>query len=291
MKTYTISLLLQSRSNDSTALTEALEQFRSYCSTAATQAAVEQVKVRTDVITKNGTVLRGGLTPFLSTPLKSDKDEIIRLIHESIDNTLRQFDIPTGEPSVRTALYRIVPAAEVPLQKNNIGTMKRLLKNGKVSLGETTASRGKGSNDRFVFRFSFEGISFAETILSLLRSAPETDQFSVVHSVLSAGWSSIPPSATGHSLVLLSCQPSGIMMTEERASRIAAVCSGLGLSGSEVSSSVFDLLQTGTIQIGVRADLASVPLGSIVSAIGDAEEELRTAINNSGALIVLEPLV
>lgn len=290
MKTYTISLLLQSRSNDTAALAEALDQFRTYCAAATTQAAADLLKVRTDVITKNGTVLRGGLTQFLSTPLKSDKDEIIRLIHESIDNTLRQFDIPTGEPSIRTALYRIVPAADVPLLKNSVGTMKRLLKNGRSSLGESSAARGKGNSDRFVFRLVFEGLSLAETLFSLIRTAPETDQFSVVHAVLSTGWSTIPPAATGSSLVLLSCQPPAYTMTEERSSKIGTICSGLGLAGVEVSTSVFDLLHTGTVQIGVRADLSAIAIGSIVSAIGDGDEELRTAINNSGALIVLEPV-
>lgn len=290
MKKFSYTVLVTPK-DERLPASEIIESYRAFMSTSITTAAAELRKLKTDVIQKNGTILRGGLTQFLSTPLKSDKDEIIRLIQDSIENSVQQLNAAPMLDSVEHSVWTIVDPQDVPLHRTAVGVMKRLLKEGKSMLTEAGCSFAKTAQPVYLSRFLFDGFS---TILPLQKSI---DQFedsqplvqvnNVVHTVTAS--SELP--ATRQMMLLIDLSFDDPSVIEPLLPEIRRICEASGAGGFSTATRTFHSRFGSLFQISCMADLDSVPIGSLITSIGEIHPLLKTALNNTGSVIVLSPVI
>jgi len=185
MKKFSYSVILQQTGNQTKIEPDSLETYRSFVSVGIQTALTELEKIKSDSIQKNGTILRGGLGHFLSTPLKSDTDEIIRLIRDSIENTVQQLDAAAILTSVEHSLWRIIEPQNVPLHRQLVGVVKRLLKNGRTILVDAGCQFGKNSGETFISRFQFNGFATAQSLKNIIDQFTAQQTLSAINGTLS----------------------------------------------------------------------------------------------------------
>ena len=289
MKKFSYTVLL-SPTDPATPASEILESYRSFMSSSISAAAAELQKLKTDVIQKNGTILRGGLTQFLSTPLKSDKDEIIKLIEDSIENSVAQLNAAPMLGTVEHSLWSIVDPQDVPLHRTSIGVVKRLLKEGKSMLTEAGCSFGKSAPPVFVSRFHFDGFS---TILPLQKSIDKFEdrqQLEQVNNVVHTVTASTDGPTSLMKLMLIDLHLEDISAIEPLLPEIRKVCESAGVTGFGASVQTFHSRIGSLFQLCCSIDVDTVPIGSVITAIGEVHPQLKTALNNNGSVVILNPL-
>ena len=183
MKKFSYRIILQQSPDVSKSGQKSFESYLNFISEAIINVASEFQRIKADVIHKNGTILRGGLSHFLSTPLKSDKDEIIHLIEDSIENTVQQLNAAPALSSVEHSLWRVMDPQVVPLHRQMVGVIKRLLKNGRSMLVEEGCLFGKNTGDVVISLFLFDGFSTVQSLKSIIDGFPHEKHFSIINGV------------------------------------------------------------------------------------------------------------
>lgn len=251
-------------------------------------SAAAGAQAKGEIIQKNGSILRGGLIHFLSTPLKSDKDDIIRLIEESIAASIRQLDAaPLVETTVHT-LWRVMEPASVPLHRQMVGVVKRLLKNGRSQLASTGVQFGKNAGDITASLFAFDGFATVRTIRGIVDGATNSEPLRAVSgnllSFVGAGEGNFEEP---HRAVIEFDDPDGLM-----ASGIMERCATLGdlfgVRSWTLLRRVLHATGNGEYQIHFGFDAKRSPLGSILLTLIGEDTAFEDAVTSTGALVVLE---
>jgi hypothetical protein len=96
-------------------------------------------KNNSEFLQKQMQILRGALSPYLSTVLQSDSSDINKIILEA----LHSIDTFSVTPVLVSTSQILTNSAELPLQKKNIGLLKSLVARGKKQLSERGISFSK----------------------------------------------------------------------------------------------------------------------------------------------------
>jgi hypothetical protein len=253
----------------------------------------ESQKAVGETVLKNGASLRGGLGQFLSTPLKSDKDEIDRLIKENFENLLRQLGCTPSFNTTKTDVYRVIDQQNVPLHRQLVGVMRRLLKNGKIVLTDAGVNTGKGSGSIYCFTANAEGFStinlLKEEVENCIALKPEVPFTLVNESILSVLHSvSGDPIKDTHVVVM------NFTSTKEALDRIRTrmkvMTTQFGVKESKLLKRSFSTGFTTPYQLQFSVDIEKHALGSIIMSLVDDDAEIEDALTMQGSLIVLEKI-
>ncbi len=291
MKKFSYSVILQQNENKAKTETDTFEVYRTFVSTGIQTAFTELEKIKSDTIQKNGTILRGGLGHFLSTPLKSDTDEIIRLIRDSIENTVHQLDAAAILSTVDHSLWKIIEPQNVPLHRQIVGVVKRLLKNGRTILADAGCQFGKNSGDTIISLFQFNGFATAQSLKSII------DQFTLQQSLTAINGTLLNTLTTieeGDSEEKFTIQidfdiPNDAVISQ-LIERIPLMLDQFGIKKLKLSKQSLHSGVGGEYQIQFGMDINKYPLGTVILSLTEKNEELEEAITVHGSLIVLEQI-
>ncbi len=250
----------------------------------------EEHRISSEVTQKNGTSLLGGLTQFLATPLKSDRDDILRLIKETIDTSIQQLDAAPMLATADHTLWSVMDANDVPLHRQSIGLMKRLLKNGKEMLKQAGCTFGKQSGSVYVSLFSYAGFATVHSIMNGISTFNQQKIMQVVHaSVSSVLYSIRPADHPGSFLVILDIDRHDDTLAENLKSKMASLFEQYEMQQLSVLKHTFPGLAGSAFQIRFGVDLNKYKLGSIVESITAEDEQLTKAIAHHTSMVVLVP--
>lgn len=290
MKKFSYSVLLTPTEEDAAAA-DILDSYRTFMTSSILSSANELQKVKTEVIQKNGTILRGSLTQFLSTPLKSDKDDIIKLIEDSIESSVRQLNAAPMLNTVEHSLWSIVEPQDVPLHRNSIGVVKRLLKEGKSMLTEAGCVFGKSAPPVYVSRFLFDGFSTILPLQKIIDQFEDRQQIAQVNNVVHSVTASTDPSSADLHMMLIDLDLQDFSSVETLMPEIQTACETAGAKGFVSALQTFHSRFGSLLQLSCLLDIHAVPIGAIITSIGELHPQLKTALNNSSTVVILKPIV
>ncbi|MFZ4619317.1 MAG: hypothetical protein ACOYNS_02070 [Bacteroidota bacterium] len=290
MKKFSYTVLLTVSETEQSA-SETIEAYRTFLTSSIQSKAAELQKQKADVIQKNGTILRGGLTQFLSTPLKSDKDEIIKLIEDSIENSVQQLDAAPMLGTVEHSLWRVVDPQEVPLHKHSIGVVKRMLKEGKTMLTEAGCTFGKNAPPVIVSHFQFDGFSTILPLQKIIDQAGDQKLITQVNNVMRT-FTAAPEKYSGsdRQMLLIDLNVNETSAIESMLSEIRTLLENEGVNDVVCSVQTFHSRVGAVLQIACSLDSDTVPIGKIVMTLAEFHPELKTALNNHSMVTLLQPL-
>lgn len=289
MKKFSYFVLLQQQTTSFKSDENPLESYKNSIPEIISKTAAEFRRTKSEVIQKNGTILRGGLAHFLSTPLKSDKDDIIRLIEDTIENTVLQLNAAAMLSTVEHTLWKVLDPQDVPLQRQMVGVMKRLLKNGRTMLVDAGCSFSRNSGDIAVSLFQFDGFSTVQSLKSVIDSFTTLDPLTCVNGSFETMLISIEPSVIPEpNLVVINFDFQDDSIIELLNQRIPSLLDQFGIGQLYFSKHALHTSVGSSYQLRIAMNVGKIPLGSmIISLIGD-HDELEDAITNHGSLVVLE---
>lgn len=289
MKKHSAIIILQRQSTAVQADGDAFDQFSAAVQGALRSRTSPFDQGVTDAIQKNGSILRGGLSHFLSTPLKSDKDEIITLIEESIRSAVEQSDAAPQIGSTQFTLWKVMDPLQVPLQRQMVGVMKRLLKNGRSILVAAGAAFGKNSGDIAVALFEYDGFSTVQSVAGLARTSLPQDAVTMVNGAL---FTSVTAEGdepwTGPHLVSIDCTIQDDAILPYLSERFALLAGQFGIRSITLSRQALRFSSGEAFQIRIGTDLNKYPLGSILVTLTGDHAAVEDAVTNNGAVTVLE---
>ncbi len=290
MKQYSYFALFQRTGLQQKSETPAADDFASLLPDALRSAAEESGRVMNDVIVKNGSILRGRLTHFLSTPLRSDKDEIMSLITESISGSVAQLNAAPDVGGVDHTIWSVIDPQDVPLQRQMVGVLKRLLKNGRAMLIDAGCQFGKNSGEPLVLFVSFDAIPTGITVKSAIETLSKKTSMPTVNEALSTFLIDLRPEngPVKKNSIMIDFDIDGEGIHHRLRQRLPVLQEQFGIKQFSLTKQLFRSSLGARYQIRFTADLNAHPLGSmILSLIGD-DEELEDAITARGSLVVLE---
>ncbi|MBP9212287.1 MAG: hypothetical protein KBF97_05760 [Bacteroidetes bacterium] len=289
MKKHSAIIILQRQASAVQSEGDAFDQFAASVQGALRSRTSPFDQGVNDAIQKNGSILRGGLSHFLSTPLKSDKDEIITLIEESIRTAVEQSDAAPQLGSASFSLWKVMDPQQVPLQRQMVGVMKRLLKNGRSILAAAGAVFGKNSGEIGVALFEYDGFSTVQSVAGLTKSALPQDALAMVNGAL---FTTVRTEGdepwTGPHLVSIDCTIQDDAVIPFLSERFALLAGQFGIRSITLSRQALRFGSGEAFQIRIGTDLNNYALGSILVTLTGENAEVEDAVTNSGAVTVLE---
>ncbi len=290
MKKFSYTVLL-TYGDQKQSSADPIESYTTFLTSSIQTTAAELQKTKTDVIQKNGTILRGGLTQFLSTPLKSDKDEIIKLIEDSIENTVHQLDAAPMLGTVQHSLWSIVDPQDVPLHRHSMGIVKRLLKHGKTMLINAGCSFGKNAPPVFVSHFLFNGFSTILPLQKIIDQFGDQQVLTQVNNVMHTMVAS-PDSyaASERNMLVIDLDINDSASIETLIPELQKLLEAEGANDLVCSVQTFHSRVGSLLQLRCSLDIDVLPIGKIISQLAEIHPELKTALNNNGTITVLKPI-
>lgn len=292
MTKYLFSILLQQTNGEvpaqySVIFSDIQNSMKALCDSAD----VEIKRNYVEMIQKNGSSLRGGLSQFLSTPLKSDKDEIDRLITESLENFMHQSGWAYTISGIGQSTYCVVDPVQIPLHRQNIGNMKRLLKNGRSSLGDAGAVMAKNGGNIFFIFFEFSNFALLPNIQSIYQTAlsnHQEHQFSIVNESIAAAMQTTgSDERIGKNIVINNFTADDVIVSR-LVTRVSAVGNQFGITGIRLLRRLFDMGYGASFQLQLSFDIEKHAIGSVMTAIVNDDADLEKTLITNGSMIVLE---
>ncbi|MFA6467546.1 MAG: hypothetical protein WCW35_01520 [Bacteroidota bacterium] len=291
MKNYSYFVLLQQNSSASRLSEDSFEEYKNFIPLSLQSVAAEFQRKKSEAIQKNGSILRGGLAHFLSTPLKSDTEEIIRLIQDSIENTVQQLDAAPMLSTVEHSLWKVLEPQEVPLQRQLVGVVKRLLKNGRTMLVNAGCTFGKNSGEIGVSLFLFNGFSTVQSLKSIIDNFSSRQVLSVVNGSVNANAIAIerdiPPEKN---LIVIDFNYPDDSILDVLNQRLPVLLDQFGITHCTFTKQLLHSAVGAAYQIRFGLNVHKHPLGSVILSLVGDHVELENAVTTNGSLIVLEQL-
>lgn len=258
---------------------------------ASERSGADRRKNAAELVQKTVAGLRGTLSPYLSTPLMSDKAEIDRSIQDRIEFVLQQ-TAAAAEPLSSASTYRLVETADVPLQRQMVGVMRRLLKNGRSLLAEAGVLSGKNAGTVLLTVCDVSSMDSAASVHDIIagfRPASDAEPPAFLHDMTAALLNGpVPSDGSGYFVLLTFDAPDAIV--DEMKMRVEALNGRYGIRGPLLVKRSFSSGFGRGYTVMFTADLARHPLGSIMLALTGESDALEEAVTTQGALIVMEPV-
>jgi hypothetical protein len=253
----------------------------------------ENKKSSLDIISKNIGSLRGVLAPYLSTPLTSDKGDIERAIKDNYQQLMEQLgSVPyDAAPVIKT--YSVMDVSQVPLHRQIVGVIRRLLKNGKIHLADAGVSYGKNSGSVFITQIGINDFSLLPAVYAAARSyRSETPsaEYAVLNDdvgqVIDYGNSENRPNAH---MIHLQWDGSEYLFTSVQ-NRAKILSEQFGVDNILLTKKSFFGGFGSMYQFQCSVDLNKQALGSLILSLVGDDAELEDAITTHGSLLVLETM-
>lgn len=292
---YQYSLISQRTAADDQARddTSYFGDFHNAIREAVDKTVGENKKTSLDIIAKNIGSLRGVLAPYLSTPLTSDKGDIERAIKDNFHHLMEQlgFVSPSVAPVITT--YSVMDASQVPLHRQIVGVIRRILKNGKTLLADAGVSSGKNSGSVFVTQIGLNDFSLLPAVYSAARSFHDETR-SAENAVLNDVVGQVVNLVTAEKrpyahTILLQWDGNETQFTSMQ-SRVKIVSEQFGVDSILFARKSLYGGFGSTYQFQCSVDLNKQALGSIILSLVGDDGELEDAITTHGSLLVLETM-
>ncbi|MDD8016755.1 MAG: hypothetical protein PHP42_00125 [Bacteroidota bacterium] len=253
----------------------------------------ESKKDAADTIQKSVANLRGGLAQFLSTPLKSDKDDIELLIRENLEHAASQLGKGKSLSTVRQSSFRVIEPQHVPLHRQLVGVVRRILKNGKTLLANAGVATGKNSGTLYYSSFMVDEFATVPLIKLKFDAFAEKNpdlEYAVINDSLSSTVFTIAydNSATSHEVVMNFNAPDSIV--EKLHTKRATLLEQFGVKNIRLAKRSFVMGFSSQFQLEFGVDVNKHPLGSIIMSLVGDDDDLEDALTTQGSLIVLEKI-
>ena len=248
-------------------------------------------KTRTEAVQKAVSGLRGGLSTYLSTPLMSDKDDIERVIRDNVENMVSQLKIEENETASRLFSYKILEAPQIPLQRQLVGVMRRLIKNGKTMLADAGISTGKNSGNLYLMLFTLDEFATLPVLKARIDSVmtrSSTMQFTVVNDCISNILVVLESDSKMRGHTVLINFDGNDLLADKLNVKLATLLNQFGAKNIKLSRRTFYTGFGTAFQMQFVVDLNKQALGSIIMSLVEDDEELEDALTTQGSLIVLE---
>lgn len=289
MKKFSYFVILQKYSLSSQSDDDQFEAYRSFITANLKSVTAESLRTSSELMQKNGTTLLGGLTQFLATPLKSDKDDIMRLIKDSVENTIHQLDAAPMLSSVEHSVWNVMEPSDVPLHRQSVGLLKRLLKNGKQMLKHAGCTFGKNSGPVAISFFSYEGFSTVQSLNHAVKLFEEQKVLLIVNaSVSSTLYSSQQNDVADGYQIVFDMNESNDAVMDLLKTQLSTISERFGIKQFSISKQSLHSGFGSPYQIRFGLDINKQKLGSVLSAITDDHTVLNEALTHDSSLIVLE---
>lgn len=295
MENYTYSFLIQKLTAIDNGKDENLffKDYHSAIREAIETNTNERSKNDTESIQRAISRLRGTLIPYLSTPLKSDKDDIERSIKDTIEDVLTQIGSSSVGAETVIQSFRILETTQIPLHRQLVGVIKRLLKNGKSMLVDAGMLTGKNYGSVFLSYFSFEGFSHVQVVQGAIHRLKKNG----IHKGLEILQDSLYEIILSHSSATIGNEHT-IMLhfdaeepaIEKLKTSLAALLDQFGIKGIQLGKRSFFSGFGSSYQLQIITDLKKHPLGTILLTVIAVDAELESALTEQGSLIVLEKI-
>ena len=253
----------------------------------------ENKKSVDEMIAKSISGLRGVLSPYLSTPLTSDKSDIDKALKDNFQFMMEQFCALSKNALPTITTYTVLEASQIPLHRQIVGVIRRLLKNGRSHLAEAGISYGKNAGQTYSSFIDFTDYSLIPSMHSAAQeysAASASTDFRFVNDFVGeiVDQSSGGNTANAHTVVL-QWDGTDSLLSSVR-SRLKTVTEQFGVMDIRVIKKSFFGGFGLTYQLQCTADLHKHALGSIILSLVGDDEELEDAITTQGSLLVLETM-
>lgn len=250
-------------------------------------------KIKTEIIQKTTSSLRNGLSSFLSTPLQSDNNEIDRAIADKIENVLTQLGVGNSFSTIRQFTYKVLEPSQVPLHRQLVGVIRRLLKNGKTLLAEAGVTYGKNSGGIYYTIFPTDEFStlpvLKEKIDSFTKKNPAS-QYSITNDCIASTLITLASEPTGSAHTILINFDADDHIVDTLNSRLAILMDQFSVRNIRLSKRSFSMGFGSQYQLQFGVDLNKQPLGTIILSLAGDDTELEDVLTTQGSLIVLEKI-
>ncbi|MEW5799842.1 MAG: hypothetical protein AB1728_12645 [Bacteroidota bacterium] len=295
MPNYTYTLLLQKLNASESAKDDKLllSDFHSILRDFAEHQINEKKKNNSESIQRAISRLRGSLIPYLSTPLKSDTDDIERSIKDTIDDVLSQGGYSTENATLTTEMFQILEPSQIQLHRQLVGVIKRLLKNGKAMLTDAGIQSGKNAGGLYLFRFSFEGFQIVTTLRQAVERAKgkyNHSEIGICNDALTENIVTHTQDAANTDFTILLYFDAGAEVVEKLKRTLPALLNQFGVSSIQLNKRLFYAGMGSEYQLQFTSNLKKHPLGTILLAVIGEDSELEEAITEQGSLIVVEKI-
>ncbi|HTR81616.1 MAG TPA: hypothetical protein VMM58_08295 [Bacteroidota bacterium] len=147
---------------------------------------------------KSSQVVRGSLNAYLSTPIKTDNEEVQKIIGEALEKFSEQV-LPTLDIGVASAWSaRVLPEGEIISTRTKLGaSVRKMLLAGKRTLQESGSFRGKNAASAFEIVYVVKSAMNLDLLEASIRRSQES----------AAGAPALPVQAMRMDNVILSTGP------------------------------------------------------------------------------------
>jgi hypothetical protein len=125
-----------------------------------------------DIVQKGISGLRGMLSPYLSMPLTSDKNDIENGIREHFRRMMDQSGAVSSDAPFHIETFIVMESQDIPLHRQIVGVIRRLLKNGRTQLADTGVSFGKNFGSVYITQIVHEDLSAIPLLAASLNAIP-----------------------------------------------------------------------------------------------------------------------
>lgn len=253
----------------------------------------ESSKTAADSIQKSGAGLRGNLSQFLSTPLKSDKDEIDRAIRDTFENMLSQMGYSRSFGSLRVGVYKIIDPQSVPLHRQLVGVIRRILKNGRTLLADAGVSTGKNAGQPYLLSFVVNDFMILPHVKSEFESTLAEKvggKYSTVSESIGSVIHSLAPEVFKNKFAIVVDFDADDEVADRLQMRLKTIAEQFGVSQILLTKRSFAMGFSSLFQLTFSVDIDAHAIGSVIMALVDDDPELEDALTIHGSLLVLEKI-
>jgi len=253
----------------------------------------ERNKFFSEIIQRAQQRLSGSLAPYLSTPLKSDKNDIASSIQDTINDVLQQSGTGITKTPLPVTISRIVEPANIPLQKQSVSLMRQLIKNRKSLLPHVHLNKGKRSGNRFFIDFCTDDFSLVPMLyrsVEITLNKHSDDNFSITSECMTETVTLFTPATvTSKQRVIFYTDQldSGNVQLPEK---FKTLIEQFELENVSVARKIFKTGFGFNNQIQFDVDVTKVPLGSVITSLFGNNKNDEESLVTQGALVVLEKM-
>jgi hypothetical protein len=295
MKLYQYSLIAQKFSGETEAKddTAFFSGFHNSVLASVDTVISDNKKNADDMIGKSISGLRGVLSPYLSTPLTSDKSDIDKALKDNFQFMMEQFCALSKNSLPAISSYTVLEESQIPLHRQIVGVIRRILKNGRTSLADAGIAYGKNAGQVYCSFLDFSDFSLLPAMHSAAHEFSDASASAGIRFVNDFVGDIVVRSAEDNSesphTILLQWNGNDSLLSTIRG-RLKTVSEQFGITDFLVVKKSFFGGFGLTYQLQCAADLHTHALGSIILSLVGDDEELEDAITTQGSLIVLEKL-
>lgn len=250
-------------------------------------------KKQREAVQKAISGLRGGLSTYLSTPLMSDKNEIEKVLRENVETVVKYFSVEKNITASQVSAYKVLDFPHIPLHRQLVGVMRRLIKNGKTMLANAGITFGKNSGNAFLTMFILDEIAALPIVRMKIDEAIEKNSeshYAIINDCIANVLVLLNEDSKYHGHTVLMNFDGDNSFVERLNDKLAKLLDQFGAKNIILSRRTFHTGFSAFFQLQFVVDLNKQALGSIIMSLVGDDEELEDALTTQGSLIVLEKI-